>query len=154
MRVSDVMSPTPAQIAIGADLCEAAEVVARTGVGNLMVLDCGLLVGVLSSGDILRAALPELAEILAQGGSLDDGFAAFIVKGRALAERPLAPLVIRNPITLRPDDHVAAAATILITRQIQRLPVVADGRLLGVVSRADLCRAIVGVSLPEGERER
>lgn len=154
MRVGDIMVPNPVQIDLDADLRAAAELVAQSRVGDLMVLEAGRLVGVLSEGDILRAALPELAEILAQGGSLDDGFAAFIAKGRGLAGRPIAPLVIRDPITLRPDDHVAAAATILITRQIHRLPVVAEGRLLGVVSRADLCRAIVGMPLPGGEEVR
>lgn len=146
MRVDDVMSRTPVQIELGADLGAAAELVARSGVGDLMVLDAGVLIGVISEGDMLRAALPELAEILAQGGSLSDGFAAFLAKGRTLIERPLAPLVSRDPIVLSPDDHVAAAATILVTRQIQRLPVVADGRLVGVVSRTDLCRAIMGRS--------
>ncbi len=144
MRVNDVMSRSPIRIDLEADLCAAATLVARTGISDLMVLDGDVFVGVLSEGDILRAALPELAEILAQGGSLDDGFAVFLAKGRSLAGRPIAPLVIRDPIVLRLDDHVAAAATILLTRQIRRLPVVSDGRLIGVVSRADLCCAIVG----------
>lgn len=151
MRVGDIMTTSPAQIDMGADLREAALLVALTRVGDLMVLDGAVLVGVLSEGDILRAALPELAEILAQGGSLDDGFAAFLAKGRGLAGRPIAPLVIREPITLRPDDHVAAAATILLTRQVQRLPVVDGDRLVGIVSRADLCRAVVGMPAPAGE---
>jgi CBS domain-containing protein len=54
------------------------------------------------------------------------------------------PLVIREPIVMHPDDHVARAATVLIERQIRRLPVVQDGRLVGTVSRANICQAVVG----------
>ena len=43
-----------------------------------------------------------------------------------------------------PDDHIARAATVLLDKQIRLLPVVKDGKLVGTVSRADLCRAIVG----------
>ena len=44
---------------------------------------------------------------------------------------------------MHPDDHVAKAATVLIDRQIRLLPVVEDGRLVGTVSRANICRAVV-----------
>ena len=43
-----------------------------------------------------------------------------------------------------PDDHVAKVATVLLEKGIGRLPVLQDGRLVGTVSRADICQAIVG----------
>jgi CBS domain-containing protein len=102
-------------------------------------------VGVLSEGDILRAALPDFDEIVEEGGTLLDAYQVFLRKGRALSEKPIAPLIIREPITLNPDDHVAKAAAVLIGKQIRRLPVVRDGRLLGTVSRANICEAVVGM---------
>ena len=51
--------------------------------------------------------------------------------------------MIRDAITVKPADEVAQAATIMVDRQIRRLPVVEDGRLHGTVSRADVCRAVV-----------
>jgi CBS domain-containing protein len=146
MQVGDVMTYHPVRIPVTSDLHSAAELVARSGVSDLMVVDeRDRFIGVLSEGDILRAAMPDLDEIRAQGGSLADAFALFVRKGQALAHRPILPLVIREPIVLSPDDHVTAAAIILVDKMIRRLPVVDDGKLVGVVARADVCRAVVGM---------
>lgn len=132
-------------IAHEASLHDAAQVVAATRVGDLMVVDgTGRFLGVLSEGDILRNALPDLDEIVAAGATLHDAYQLFVRKARELSHRPIMPLVIRDPIVMAPDDHVARAATILIERQIRRLPVVDGQRLVGTVSRANICQALVG----------
>jgi len=126
------------------DIYHAAEIVALSGVSDLMVVDDDdNFMGVLSEGDILRTALPDIDEILDEGGTLDDAFQIFLDKGKHLAELPIAPLVIREPIILDPESHIAQAATILVERHIRLLPVVSDGKLVGTVSRADVCRAVV-----------
>ena len=123
----------------------AAELVAMAGASDLMVLEPdGRFGGVLSAGDILRAALPDVDEIVAAGGSVAGAFDRFLTRGRDLSDLPIAPLVIRDPIVLAPEDHVARAAVVLMERGIRLLPVVRDERLLGVVSRADVCNAVVG----------
>lgn len=145
MLVHDVMTPHPARIRLQSDLQRAAEIVALSGASDLMVVDArDAFVGVLSEGDVLRAAMPDRDEVLAAGGSVAEGFEVFLAKARGLRHRPIAPLVIRGPIVVRPDDHVAAAAAILVDRNIRRLPVVDDRTLVGTVSRADVCRAVVG----------
>ena len=143
-RVVDVMDTDAVTLAAGADLMVAAERVARTRVSDLMVVDeSGAFVGVLSEGDILRGCLPDLDEILAAGGTLADGYRLFLARARELSATSVDHLVIKQPLVLHPDDHVAKAATLLVERQIRRLPVVVDGRLQGTVSRADICRAVV-----------
>jgi CBS domain-containing protein/ActR/RegA family two-component response regulator len=145
MQVKGIMSTQVALIRHSATLHHAAAIVARTGVGDLMVVDDqDTFVGVLSEGDILRNALPDFDEIVEAGGTLYDAYQLFVRKGRQLSNKPIMPLVIRNPIVMHPDDHVAKAATVLIERQIRRLPVVQDGRLVGTVSRANICQAVVG----------
>jgi CBS domain-containing protein len=146
MQVKSIMETRVARIRHSASLHYAAEIVALSGVGDLMVVDDrGTFVGVLSEGDILRSALPDVDDILEAGGTLYDAFQLFMHKGRELSDKPIAPLVIRDPIVLHPDDHVAKAATVLIERQIRRLPVVQDGQLVGAVSRANICQAVVGM---------
>ncbi len=144
-QVKDVMTVRTARIRHNSNLQHAAELVAMSNVSDLMVVDdddgfCG----VLSEGDILRTALPDIDQILDEGGSLGDAFRIFVDKGRALSDLPITSLVIDEPLIVDPDDHVARAATVLLDRQIRLLPVVKDGTLVGTVSRADLCRAIVG----------
>lgn len=143
-RVGEVMQTDMALLDADASLAQAAALVAATRVGDLMVVDrSGSFVGVLSEGDILRSYLPDLDEILAAGGTLHDAYQLFLHKARELSDKPIARLIIAQPLVLAPDDHVAKAATLLIDRQIRLLPVVEDGQIVGTLSRADICRAVV-----------
>ena len=145
VQVKEIMTVRTAKIRHKASLHEAAELLAVTRVSDLMVIDDeDNFFGVLSEGDILRSALPDVDEIVAEGGSLDTAFEIFVKKGKKLSELPITPLVIREPIEVDPDDHVAKATTALLEMQILLLPVVKDGKLVGTVSRADVCGAIVG----------
>ena len=143
--VEDFMVVRTARIRHNANIQQAAEIVALSGVSDLMVVDNDdNFRGVLSEGDILRTALPDIDEILDEGGSLDDAFEIFMRKGQELSDLPIAPLIIEEPIIVNPKDHVAKVATVLLNRQIRLLPVVQEGKLVGTISRADVCRAVVG----------
>ena len=145
VKVREIMTVRTAKIRHEASLHQAAELLALTRVSDLMVVDGeDNFFGVLSEGDILRSALPDVDEILAEGGSLETAFDIFVKKGKNLSELPITPLVIREPIAVDPEDHVAKATTVLLEKQIHLLPVVKDGKLVGTVSRADVCGAVVG----------
>jgi CBS domain-containing protein len=145
MRARGIMTLRSVRIRIGDSLHRAAEVIALSGVGDLMVIDDdNNFVGVLSVGDVLRAAMPDIEEIMGEGGSLDQAFRLFLRKGSELMYKPVEPLVIRNPLVVDPDDHVAKVAALMLEKNIHRLPVVKDGRLLGTVGRTDICQAVVG----------
>ncbi len=145
VMVRDAMQSQPVRVRLDSDICHAAEVVALSHVSDLMVVDVdGGFVGILSEGDILRSAMPDRREILEEGGTVEDGFAMFLARGGQLSGLPIDPLVIREPICMGPEDHVARAATVMVDRNIRLLPVVQDGQLVGSISRSDICRAIAG----------
>lgn len=144
MLIRDVMTIHPIYININSSMHRAAEIISIAEVSDLMVVDDEkTFVGVLSEGDMIRAVLPNFDEVIAAGGSLADAFAFFVRKGRELARRPIAPLVITDPITVKPTDEAALAATVMAEKQIRRLPVVEGDKLVGTVSRADICRAVI-----------
>ena len=144
-QVKHYMTVRTARIRHNSNIQHAAEIVALSGISDLMVVDDhDNFCGVLSEGDILRTALPDIDEILDEGGTLDDAFEIFMRKGKELSGLPIAPLVIEEPIIVEPEDHVAKAATVLLNRQIRLLPVIREGKLVGTISRADVCRAVVG----------
>ncbi|MBA3868345.1 MAG: CBS domain-containing protein [Anaerolineae bacterium] len=145
VRVKGIMTVRAVRIRLKDTLHRAAEVIALSGVGDLMVIDDdNNFVGVLSVGDVLRAAMPNTDEIIGEGGTLDQAFRLFLRKGSDLMYKPVEPLVIRQPLTVDPEDHVAKVAILMIEKNIHRLPVVKDGRLIGTVGRTDICLAVVG----------
>lgn len=145
MKIADIVNKSYARIAPGASLREAAQALASTQASDLMVVDdAGTFVGVLSEGDLIRAALPRYEEILRDGGSLSDALENFIERGKDLAGKPIDPHVIKNALAVSPDDPLLKAASTMTSKQIRRLPVVGGGKLLGTVSRADVCKAVLG----------
>lgn len=145
MLIRDIMSLNATRIGVGSDMQRAAEIVSLTGASDLMVVDdANHFVGVLSEGDLIRATLPRFDEIMTNSGSLNEALEIFVDKGKTLARQSIDDLIIRSPVVMRPDDKILKAASIMISKQIRRLPVVdVNGKLVGTVSRADVCRAVL-----------
>lgn len=144
LRVKDIMTTRTVRIQQDANMYRAAEIVALSRVSDLIVVgENDQFIGMLSEGDILRAAMPDMDEIKAEGGSLDTAFGIFLKKGKDLSSLSILPFVITEPIVLDPQDHVAKAATAMIDMNIRLLPVIQDGKLVGSVSRADVCQSVV-----------
>jgi CBS domain-containing protein len=144
MLVRDLMTVYPVYIYEDADIRHAAEVISLAEVSDIMVVDSELnFIGVLSEGDLLRRMLPDTDEILAAGGTLNQAFNLFVQKGAQLAADPISHLIIRDPISVQTTDDVAQVATIMVQKQIRRLPVVENSKLVGSISRSDICRAVI-----------
>lgn len=141
ITVAEVM--TRDVITVGPDmpLKEAATVIAERGVSGVPVCEeDGTVVGVLSESDLLvkqSGARPRggLFSLLAESREPADLVKAHAhTAGRAMT----APA-----ITIAPDATVTEAARLMSERNLNRLPVVDAGRLVGIVTRADLVRAFV-----------
>ena len=90
MKIADIVNTSYARIAPGASLRDAARELSSSQASDLMVVDAGgAFVGVLSEGDLIRAALPRYEEILRDGGSLADALENFIERGKELAGKPI-----------------------------------------------------------------
>ena len=55
----------------------------------------------------------------------------------------LADLIVREPITVHPDDDVEIAAQLIYKHKIGGMPVVKDGRLVGIITETDILRAFI-----------
>jgi CBS domain-containing protein len=138
------MTTHPIYIEEDSTIRHAAEIISIAGVSDIMVIDSvGNFVGVLSEGDLLRAVLPNFDEVIEAGGTLSAAFQFFVRKGHELSRYPITSLIIRQPIMLQLDDEAAQAATIMTEKQIRCLPVVENGKLVGSISRSDICRAVI-----------
>ena len=140
MLVRDVMQTDVARLPSSATFADAARQLQQVGWSELAVTDGDdRLVGVLAVGDVLRALLPDVDELVRLGGSVRAAFEAFLEMGRDLLDQPVARLVITDPIVIEPDAPLLRAATVMVSRHIHRMFVVDDGRVVGTIGRADVC---------------
>ena len=143
MKISEALVFNAVRVRLNSTVAEAVEIMSTQQASDLMVVDdANRFVGVLSEGDLIRVGLPKFDEIVA-GGSLTSGFEIFREKGQTLRDSPIEPLVIKNATTVKPGDDLLTAASIMVTKQIRRLPVVESGNLVGTISRTDVCRAML-----------
>lgn len=121
MQVKDVMSAKPVTISPEETVSVAARTLSRTNVGSLPVCTAdGKLRGVLTDRDIV------LRSVAADEDS-----------GQQLVRE----IMTRRLITVSPEEPLGVAAGLMSREQVRRLPVVQEGKLVGMLSLKDLAEA-------------
>lgn len=141
MKVSEVMTTDLVTVTPETALRDAAQLMLERGVSGLPVVDAdGLLVGIVTEADFVDE---EAAHAWAYRRSLLDPLFGRGTSALTSAQ-VVADVMSRNVATVRPDLSLAAAARLMATRRVKRLPVMDDdGHLVGIVSRADVMKAFV-----------
>src|SRR5262249_42296901 len=147
MNAADMMTSPVVAIGPEATVRDAAWTMLTNRISAIPVLDGqGRLVGILSEGDLLRRAQTGTQRRRSWWGMLGlDGeqLAAEFVKAHG---RTVADVMSRNVVTAHEDTPVEEIARLMETHGIKRVPIVADGKLVGIVSRADFLTALAGVT--------
>jgi len=105
----------------------------------------GAVVGVLSNGDLIvqgaQVHFPTLITFL--GATFEVGHKHFEEELRRALGSKVADVMTTEPVVCEADATIEHAATLMHEEDVSRLPVVADGKLVGVVSRRDVLRALL-----------
>jgi len=148
MQAQDVMTGWVATIGAGASVQEAARLMVERRISALPVVDeADRLVGMVSEGDLVRRA--ELGTGAAEGSwwlkVLAENTARDYVKahGTAVSDVMSSPVV-----TVGRATPLREVARLLQEHRIKRVPVLEAGRLVGIVSRADLVRQLAAAPAP------
>lgn len=142
MTVRDVMASPVVTVRRETPLKDVARLLINNGVSGVPVVDdAGSVVGVVSEGDFLvkeQGAAEIHHRRLARlfGESSEARAQLEKVEARTAGEAMTSPA-----ITVAPGSAIRDAAALMTRRSVNRLPVVDDGRLVGIVTRADLLRA-------------
>lgn len=121
MQVKDLMNPSVVTIEPGSSAALAARLISRHNVGSLPV--CGddrRLRGVVTDRDIVLRCVAAEEEP---------------------AQTPVRDIMTRGCTTVSPGDDCREATRLMSLHQVRRLPVVEDGKLVGVISLADVARS-------------
>ena len=147
MKAKDVMTQRVISILPDATIAEAIRLMLQNHISGLPVIGGdGALVGMVTEGDFLRRA--ETGTERRRPSWLE-----FILgPGRAAAEfthsrgRKIAEVMTDNPLTVSEEAPLDEIVSLMERRRIKRLPVTRDGRVVGIVSRANLMRAIIPIA--------
>jgi len=125
LTVADVMTKDPATLGPEDSLMRALELMRKRSVRRIPIVVADMLVGLLAEGDLKRAQPSTLS-------ASEDEFV------RVMEETPVSRIMINNPVTVTDETRLLEAARTLHTTKFGALPVLRDGRLVGIVTDTDL----------------
>jgi len=142
--VRDAMTENPRSIGASASVVEAARLMRDEHIGSLPITDDEELVGMITDRDITTRVVAEAAD--PKTTSVGD-------------------VVSRDLISVEPDEDLEEAVQLMASHQVRRLPVVENGRLVGIVAQADVAltlreneqrtgQLVEAISEPSGEERR
>jgi CBS domain-containing protein len=136
LTVRDVMSDHPRTIGAEAPLREAAMTLVRTGLGALPVVDDEeRVLGMVSEREVIR----HLLTIQAFTGP-DTRAAGPVARGA----KTVRDVMTRQVLCVAPGQPIAEVASLMSNKDVDRVPVVREGRLVGFLTRGDIVRKLIG----------
>jgi CBS-domain-containing membrane protein len=143
MKASDIMVTDVITVKPESDVPEVATLLLTNHISAVPVVDDGgMLVGMISEGDLIRRDEAETRH--------DRPWWLKLLMGRELLaaefvrehSHRVADLMTREVVSAEPDTPVAEIASLLERHRIKRVPIVQNGKVVGIVSRANLIQAL------------
>jgi len=148
MKASDMMTTNVVTVGSDASAHSIALLLWKNGISAVPVVDDhGVPLGMISEGDLMprdeserEARRDWWLKALAEGEELNPEFLQYLQS----RERSARELMTSPIVTVEENADVIEVAELLSTKRIKRVPVMRDGRMVGIVSRADLVKALAG----------
>ena len=144
----DIMTADPVTVGPELTVTEAAHLMTERRVGALPVVQGGKMVGLVTEGDLImqdaRVHFPTYLSLL--GGYLfapgaNERFESSLRKAVAAT---VADVMTHEPITVTADASVTDVATLMVERDIARVPVMDGDTVIGIVTKSDIVRSLAG----------
>jgi CBS domain-containing protein len=146
LTARDVMTTEIVSVAPDMSVKEAARLMVDRGVGALPVVDEGDLIGLVTEGDLImqdvKVRFPTTIHLLDAFifyPPSQERMEAEIKKAVAATVRDV---MTAQPVTVDVAASVEDVATVMVERDVSRVPVLDQGRLVGIVSKSDIVRSI------------
>ena len=147
MQVRDVMTRNVISVTADETVLEAAGTMLQNRISGLPVVDAdGNLIGMVTEGDFLRRGeigterrRPKWLEFLVGPGRLAEEYVH-------ASGRKVEAVMTVNPVTVTEYDLLETVVELMERRRIKQLPVLCDGKVVGIVSRANLMHALVSLA--------
>jgi len=154
MKVRDVMKKKVITCTPGDIISDVTKKLRKHNISGMPVVESKKVVGIISESDVLRLLrTPEYSEELWLPSPLEfievpiRELVEWIETKKALEKignKPVAMVMTQRPYTVSLEDSVEKAAELMTKYHINRLPVVEDDKLVGLVTRGDIIAGLVG----------
>lgn len=147
MKVSEIMTQNVISITVEATIEDAAKLLLERNISGLPVVDKdGILVGIITHRDLLYKNIqpdpPAMLEIL--GGFVYlGGVDRYNEELKKLVSTKVKEIMTTDVITADVEDTVQRVAKLMINNGVNRIPIIKDGHMVGIVSRSDIIRSMV-----------
>lgn len=143
MKIRDIMETNVITIKKDASYEEAAKILYEKNVSGVPVVDdSGAVVGIVSEKDIVRVLYPFYQSYYEQPVLYTD-YEDREKKATEIRNQTAEIFMTKNVVPVSPDDAIMQAGALMLAKGINRLPVVEDGKVIGIVSRRMIFRAIL-----------
>ncbi len=151
VKVREVMSSPVTSITPDTLVKDAAAMLAERNVSGVPVVENDVVVGVFSEIDVLRSiktTKKDLRLVFPSISSLGIAFQEEVTQREILeayeevGNTPVKDVMSKNVVIVSPDIALNEAIVLMVEHKIQRLPVVEDKRLVGIVTRGDIIRGL------------
>ncbi len=154
MKIKDVMNKDVITCSPGDSLGHLANLFKEKHISGLPVVDNGKVVGLVSETDLLKLfRMPEFSNEL----WLPSPFEIIEIPIRNLVRieetkyalenlklRPVGDIMTKDIHVISPEDDLEDASGIMVKYKVNRLPVIDNGKLVGIVARSDILRGLSG----------
>ncbi len=121
MKINSLMIFEPITIKKDASVQDAVELMKANSIRHLPVIsEESMLQGFVTLADLKIGLIPSF-----------------------IGDISLSDLMVKQPITVNPDDDIETAAKLIYTHKISGLPVVKDGKLVGIITETDILRTFI-----------
>lgn len=136
LAVGDIMTQRPRTATPDTPLRDAALQMARGGISALPVVEeSEVIVGMLAERDLLRHLLGSYLQGDTPPRPTPDG---------VNARRAVRDAMTRQVLCVSPEQPLAEVASLMINKDVEHVPVVREGRLVGFLTRGDIVRKLIG----------
>ncbi|MCE5191409.1 MAG: CBS domain-containing protein [Actinomycetia bacterium] len=147
LTARDIMTPEPVSVTRELTVTDAAKLMVEKHVGALPVVEDEKLIGIVTEGDLImqdvKMEFPTYIQLL-------DGFimyppatARFENELKKAVGAKVADVMTVEPVVVQAATTVEDVATLMVDRDVSRVPVLDGEKLVGIVSKSDIVRSLI-----------
>lgn len=147
MKAQDIMEKEVIFVQENTSIEELAKILTENKISGVPVVNAkGNLLGIVTEGDLLRKEInPRMPNFINILGAIIfyNGVKRYNEDFKKIVAGKASEIMTPNVITVAKEDEVSKVAKLMIDKEIKRVPVVENGKVVGIISRSDIVKTLI-----------